>query len=140
MADQVIRSGLLLPRRFREVRSGEYAPEVAAVESVGPVENQHGETSVSPGSFTTLASLAAEQDTDLLAVQADMASILGARYRIRVRLDGTVVLQEVVHTDHVGILRTFGLRIVSGQTVDVQALHTEATSQDMTGALLYRGA
>lgn len=141
MADRLLSALGVGVRRWREVRTGEYAPEVYALGSATvPVRNTAGVVSVPASTWTTLATRTVPTGTEeeIVWLQGDIAALLGTRYRVRLQIAATTVFEEVVHTDQLSVMSPAGIRATAGQVVNWQIFHAEATAQNCQGLMITR--
>lgn len=111
-----------------------------ASQSAGATSRNATVTAVATATWTTIVSYTPAADDVVETIMADLAALLGVRYQIRV-LVATVIQvgPETVHTDQPSAMRV-GLRVASGQLVELQVKHAEATAQDVAGTMFTRAA
>lgn len=132
--------GQPLQRRWREIRTGEHAPEVAVAVAPAPISSYAEVAAVAASAWTTIASRAVPVGgpaEDVEAVACDIASILDVGMRFRVQVDAATVWQETVGT-RANSATYPRLRAQPGSTVTVQAFHGEATAQTIAASLVTR--
>lgn len=98
--------------------------------------------SVASGSFVEIVSFTASTAGTVTGVNCDMASILAANYRFRVRFtpsggSAETVVQEVLSTqDNSFMPLTFDF--ADGDKIAVELRHGEAADQDCTATIMHR--
>lgn len=97
----------------------------------------YNETSVDPSVWTTVVSLNPFEDIVVIGCNADMAAILSANYRLRLLVDGSVVMQELLGTTSPSWV-PIEVTVPAGKVVSVQLRHAEATAQDCAATINYR--
>lgn len=136
--------GLEAVRRFKEVRPGEYAPEVSVAFTPFPVAPapvvSHATAAAATNAWTTIASRtvpAGGPAEDVEAFNCDIAGIFDVGMRVRLLIGGVTVWQETLGTRSNSATYP-KMRAAAGQVVAVQAFHAEATAQDVAATIVTR--
>lgn len=113
-------------------------PLRVAADDSGTREISHGAVAAVPANaWTTIVSVTVADDRVVTAFGADLAALLGTRYRFRLRIDGEVKWSEVASTDAISYIPV-PLDAPAGATIDVQLTHGEATATDCVASIAHR--
>jgi hypothetical protein len=131
-------------RRFRDLGSGVWAPEVFVV-NLAPARFSVATAllSVPSNTYTTVVAMTPAEDVLLVGYNADFKAVLNASYRMRLLFGADAIGDAgVQHAEEVNSTanswQPLKLTIPAGQRVAVQVLHAEVTAQTVRATINYQ--
>lgn len=97
---------------------------------------EYGTVSVPTSVWTTVVTFTATEDRTITAFGADLLALLSTTYRFRLQVNAAVKWSEVATTTAIAYIPV-PMSIVSGDVVEVQVFHSEATATDAGASIAH---